>query len=66
MKIRIDTRKWTAAKLRPKQWGERIDVAVTHTQISISQALKEAEARLIDNVTDITPNEPKNLPSNNT
>jgi hypothetical protein len=66
MKIRIDTRKWTAAKLRPKQWGERIDVAVTHTQISISQALKEAEARLIDNVTDITPNELKNLPSNNT
>jgi hypothetical protein len=65
MKIRIDTRKWTAAKLRPKQWGERIDVAVTHTQISISQALKEAEARLID-VTDIEPNEPKPIPSNNT
>ena len=61
MKIRIDTRKWTAAKLRPKAWGERIDVAVTHTQISITSALKEAEARLIDNVTDITPNEPKEL-----
>jgi hypothetical protein len=60
MKIRIDTRKWTAAKLRPKQWGERIDVAVTHTQISISQALKEAEARLIDNVSDIEVNPPKN------
>jgi hypothetical protein len=60
MKIRIDTRKWTAAKLRPKAWGERIDVAVTHTQISISQALKEAEARLIDNVSDIEVNPPKN------
>lgn len=58
MKIRIDTRKWTAAKLRPKSWGEKIDVSVTHTQISITSALKEAEARLIDNVTDITPNEP--------
>lgn len=66
MKIRIDTRKWTAAKLRPKQWGERMDVNVTQTQISITTALKEAEARLIDNVSDITPNEPKNLPSNNT
>ena len=60
MKIRIDTRKWTAAKLRPKAWGEKIDVSVTHTQISITAALKEAEARLIDNVTDITPNEPLN------
>lgn len=62
MKIRIDTRKWTAAKLRPKFWGEKIDVNVTHTQISISSALKEAESRLenklLDNVTDITPNEP--------
>jgi hypothetical protein len=58
MKIRIDTRKWTAAKLRPKSWGERVDVSVTHTQISINEALRSAESRLIDNVTDITPNEP--------
>ena len=61
MKIRIDTRKWTAAKLRPKSWGEKIDVSVTHTQISITTALREAEDRLkdrlIDNVSDITPNE---------
>jgi hypothetical protein len=59
MKIRIDTRKWTAAKLRPKSWGERVDVSVTHTQISINEALKSAESRLLDNVTDITPNIPK-------
>jgi hypothetical protein len=59
-RLRIDARKWTASKLRPKQWGDRIDVAVTHTQISITQALESAEARLIDNVSDITPNEPKN------
>jgi hypothetical protein len=66
MKIRIDTRKWTAAKLRPKTWGERVDVNVTQTQISITTALKQAEARLIDNVSDITPNEPKTISSNNT
>lgn len=59
MKIRIDTRKWTAAKLRPKAWGERVDVSVTHTQISINEALRSAESRLLDNVTDITPNIPK-------
>jgi hypothetical protein len=65
-RLRIDARKWTASKLRPKQWGDRVDVSVTHTQISIVSALREAEARLIDNVTDIEPNEPKPIPSNNT
>jgi hypothetical protein len=55
-RLRIDARKWTASKLRPKQWGDKIDVSVTHTQISINEALKSAESRLIDNVTDITPN----------
>jgi hypothetical protein len=59
MKIRIDTRKWTAAKLRPKSWGERVDVSVTHTQISINEALRSAESRLIDNVTDLEINPPK-------
>ena len=60
MKIRIETRKWTAAKLRPKAWGERVDVSITHTQISITQALEQAEARLLDNVTDLEINPPKN------
>ena len=66
MKIRIDTRKWTAAKLRPKQWGDKIDVSVTHTQISINEALRSAESRLLDNVTDIVPNEPKDNLDNDT
>jgi len=68
MKIRIETRKWTAAKLRPKAWGDKIDVSVTHTQISITQALEQAEARLLD-VTDIEPNPSKDtqtIPLNNT
>jgi hypothetical protein len=62
-RLRIDARKWTASKLRPKQWGDRVDVSVTHTQISITQALESAEARLIENndITDIEIN-----PSNNT
>jgi hypothetical protein len=67
-RLRIDARKWSAAKLRPKQWGDKIDVSVTHTQISIVQALEQAEARLLD-VTDIEPNEPKTtqtIPLNNT
>jgi hypothetical protein len=60
-RLRIDARKWSASKLRPKQWGDKIDVSVTHTQISIVQALEQAESRLLDNVTDITPNEPKTI-----
>jgi hypothetical protein len=65
-RLRIDARKWSASKLRPKMWGDKIDVSVTHTQISIVQALEQAESRLLENVTDITPNEPQdNLISNN-
>lgn len=56
-RLRIDARKWTASKLRPKVWGDKVDVSITHTQISITQALESAEGRLIDNVTDIEPNE---------
>ena len=58
-RLRIDARKWTASKLRPKQWGDKIDVIVTHTQISITSALREAESRLIDNETDLEVNPPK-------
>ena len=47
-RLRVDARKWTASRLRPRVWGERMEVSVSHTQISITQALKEAEARLID------------------
>lgn len=64
LKIKIDTRKWTAAKLRPKTWGEKMDVNITHTQISITQALREAESRLIDNVSDIEINTPTDTPEN--
>lgn len=56
-RLRIDARKWSAAKLRPKMWGDKIDVSVTHTQISITQALDQAEARLLNDVTDIEAND---------
>jgi hypothetical protein len=46
LRVKIDVLKWTASKLRPRIYGERIDVSVTNTQISITQALALAEARL--------------------
>jgi hypothetical protein len=46
LRVKIDVLKWTASKLRPRVYGERIDVSVTNTQISITQALELAEARV--------------------
>lgn len=46
LRVKIDVLKWTASKLRPKVYSERLDVSVTNTQISIIQALELAEARV--------------------
>ena len=48
LRVKIDVLKWTASKLRPRVYGERIDVSVTNTQISITSALEMAEKRVID------------------
>lgn len=40
LKLRLWARTWVAAKLAPRQWGERLDVSVTETRISITAALK--------------------------
>lgn len=45
LKIRLDTRRYLASKLFPKQYGERLEVGVTH-QISILAALAAGEARV--------------------
>jgi len=47
LKLRVHAREWTASKLRPRVYGERIDVSVQHTQISILAALEMAEKRVI-------------------
>jgi hypothetical protein len=44
----VDARKWTAAKLRPKVYADRVDVEVGHQQISIRGALEAAQARLLN------------------
>ena len=46
LRVRIDVRKWAASKLKPKAYGERLDVSLTETRISISAALGEAQRRL--------------------
>ncbi len=34
-KLRIETRKWIASKLKPKKYGDKLDVITTNTNISV-------------------------------
>ena len=46
LRVKIDTRKWIAAHLHSRAWGELIKVEVDH-QISVWAALEAAQARVI-------------------
>ena len=46
LKLRIHAREWTASKLRPRIYGEKVDVSIQHTQISVLAALERAEQRI--------------------
>lgn len=48
LKLRVHAREWTSSKLRPRVYGEKIDVSVQHTQISVLAALERAEQRMIE------------------
>ena len=48
LKLKLWARTWLMSKLKPRTYGERLDVSVTHAQISITEALRQAEARLIE------------------
>jgi hypothetical protein len=56
-RLQVDARKWVAAKLHPKVYGDKIDVSVRDERISVLDALEAARSRVqigMD-VTDITP-----------
>ena len=48
LRLRVDVRKWAASKLKPKTYGDRLDLSVTHEPISIIEALKTAQLRVFD------------------
>lgn len=48
MRLRVDVRKWAASKLKPKTYGERLDLSVLHEPISIIGALEAAKRRVFD------------------
>ncbi len=53
-RVVLDSMRWRASKLAPKVYGDRLDVQVSDSRISISGALAAAQARLVD-VVDVTP-----------
>ena len=56
-RLQVDARKWVAAKLHPKVYGDKIDVSVRDERISVIDALEAARSRVqigMD-VTDVTP-----------
>ena len=55
LRLRVDARKWVACKLKPRQYGDRIDMEVRHTSISITAALAEAERRVFEGKAVIEP-----------
>ena len=55
-RMQVDARKWVASKLHAKRYGERLDVSVTDTRISVLDALNEAKQRVLtddSNVVDV-------------
>ena len=52
--LQIDARRWVLSKLAPQKYGDRLDVSVSDSRISIIGALQAAQSRLLD-VVDVTP-----------
>jgi hypothetical protein len=48
LKVIIAARQWTASKLKPKVYGDRLDVDVGQKQISITGALEAARTRMLN------------------
>jgi hypothetical protein len=46
-RLRVDSRKWLAAKLHPWMYGERLKVNTTDTRNNMTAALAEAEHRMM-------------------
>ena len=46
-RLQIDSRKWVASKLNARRYGDKVDVTVTDTRISVLTALQEAKQRVL-------------------
>jgi hypothetical protein len=60
-RLQVDARKWVASKLKPRTYGDKIDVSVTDARISVIDAITEAQSRVTfdkTTATDVTPKDP--------
>ena len=51
LRLKLDSRKWAASKLRPRVYGDRMEVAVQMPGISILEALAAARCRVAEGLT---------------
>jgi hypothetical protein len=47
-RVRIDTRKWLASKLKPKKYGDRVDLTNSDGSLTGADALARARARVTE------------------
>lgn len=47
-RVRIDTRKWLASKLKPKKYGDRVDLTNSDGSLTGADALAKARARVTE------------------
>ena len=47
LRVKLDTRKWIASRVLRQVYGDRVDLSVSHTQISITGALEAARTRML-------------------
>lgn len=47
-KLRVDARKWVAAKLKPKKYGDKLDLTSGGEKISLANEVEAAQRRAMD------------------
>lgn len=47
LRVRLDTRKWVASRVYRQVYGDRVELSVSHSQISITGALQAANDRVL-------------------
>ena len=45
-RVQVEARKWIASKLKPRTYGDRLDVSVSDNRISVLGALEQAQQRV--------------------
>ncbi len=53
-RLQVDARKWVTSKLKPKTYGDKLDVTVLEKRISVIDALEQAQARVLLDRVDVT------------